>query len=172
MRLAGFPLSGGDIDNNYAQLNDPRVSELMQLICNRTTTRQWLTQGRQHPRSISHLESTMYRIACRAGGIASIAAALLMTTPQPASATFPTPDGGTTRVQVVKVLVPTPVHDTTAEAVHIILSIVFGAAVATIANRRTRVRRNRIGHSERVVAWVNPPPVERSPVVTTDVLSG
>jgi hypothetical protein len=154
------------------RLNDPRVSELMQLICNRTTTRQWLTQGREHPRSISRLESTMYRIACRAGGIASIAAALLMITPQPASATFPAPDGGSNSVQVVRVLVPTPVDDTSAEAVQIILSVVFGAAVATIANRRTRGRPNRAGGSERAVAWVDPPPVERSTVITTDVLSG
>jgi len=172
MRLIGFPLCGGDVDNNYAQLNDPRVSELMQLICNRPTTRQWLTQGRQHTRSISRLESTMYRIACRAGGIASIAAALLITTPQPASATYPAPDGGSNSVQIVKVPVPTPVDDTSAEAVQIILSVLFGAAVATIANRRTGGRPNRAGGSERAVAWVDPPSVERSSVVTADVLSG
>src|SRR5690242_9540302 len=89
VRPAGFPLSGRGVDDNFAPLNDPPVSGLMQLICNRSTTRQLLTQGREHPRPISRLESTMYRIACRAGGIASIAAALLMTTPQPASATYP-----------------------------------------------------------------------------------
>jgi len=172
VRHAGFPLNGSGVDNNHAQLNDPRVSELMQSICNRPTTRQWLTQGRQHPRSINRLESTMYRIACRAGGIASITAALLITAPQPASATYPAPDGATNNVQIVKVPVPTPVDDTSAEAVQIILSLLFGAAVATIANRRTRDRPNRAAGPERAVAWVDPPPVERSTVLTTDILSG
>src|SRR5690348_6941040 len=130
----------------------------MQLICNRATTRQWLTQGRQHPRSISALESTMDRIACRAGGIVSIAAALLMSTPRPASATYPAQDGATNNVQYVPVPVPTPVHDTSAEAAQIIVSIVFGVAVATVANRRTRGR-NRAGGPEPAVAWVDPPPV-------------
>jgi hypothetical protein len=110
----------------------------------------------------------MYRIACRAGGIATVAAALLMIAAPPSSATFPAPDGKANIVQRVEVPVPVPVDDTSAEAVQMIVSIALGAAVATLANRR---RRNRTGGSAHAVAWVEPPPVDRSSVLTTDVLS-